>query len=169
MQVILIGFMGSGKSSTSASLAKKMQCPVYDLDAVIEERIQMPIAKYFKQHGEAAFRKVECDTLAETMQLDGILSTGGGTPLSPSSFDLIKHSDCKTTYLDASNDTIENHIKKDKHNNRPLVEKLGFDGLMNLKLQRHPTYQALADYTIKVDDLSVIAVVNKIIKIIEEK
>ncbi|KRM67594.1 hypothetical protein FD06_GL000746 [Apilactobacillus ozensis DSM 23829 = JCM 17196] len=169
MQAILIGFMGSGKSSTAQLLSEQTNLKTYDLDKVIEDTIKMPISKYFNQYGENQFRKLENENLNKVIHLDGVLSTGGGTPINAEGFKTIQKSHCPTFYLDASDAVIENRIQKDKVNDRPLVEELGYSGLIELKNQRHSIYNKLADYVIKVDNLNKQQVVEHIIKILNKK
>ncbi len=79
--VFLVGFMGSGKTTWGRKLAHKTGRAFIDLDEVIVNEIGMPIADYFVQHGESAFRQVESRTL-KNLPLDQptVVSTGGGTP-----------------------------------------------------------------------------------------
>ncbi|GGC45935.1 shikimate kinase [Parapedobacter defluvii] len=79
--VFLIGFMGSGKTTWGRKLATKTGRAFIDLDEVIVNRIGMPIADYFLQHGESAFRQIESETLKNLPLAEpAIVSTGGGTP-----------------------------------------------------------------------------------------
>jgi len=79
--VFLIGFMGSGKTTWGRKLAAKTGRTFIDLDEVIVREIGMPIADYFAQHGEAAFRQVESQTLKNLpLSEPTVVSTGGGTP-----------------------------------------------------------------------------------------
>lgn len=78
MAKILIGFMGSGKST----IARLLDPNFVDMDTVITERIGMPIAEFFATKGEAAFREIESLVLAELMASDGVISTGGGVVVS---------------------------------------------------------------------------------------
>ncbi|MCG4607043.1 shikimate kinase, partial [Bifidobacterium longum] len=81
MELILIGFMGSGKTTVSRLLGEMLNTPVTDLDVEFVRRAGMPIADIFAQNGEPYFRQLEHDTLAEILKSDqGILATGGGTP-----------------------------------------------------------------------------------------
>jgi len=79
--VFLIGFMGSGKTTWGRKLATKTGRTFIDLDEVIVNEIGMPIAEYFVQHGEAAFRQIESHTLKNlSLTEPTVVSTGGGTP-----------------------------------------------------------------------------------------
>ncbi len=79
--VFLVGFMGSGKTTWGRKLANKTGRAFVDLDEVIVREIGMPIAEYFTQYGEAAFRQVESQTLKNLpLGESTVISTGGGTP-----------------------------------------------------------------------------------------
>ena len=81
MRIFLTGFMGAGKSWTGTRLAHLLEVPFVDLDAEIEALTGMTISNIFTQHGEAAFRAIETETLREFAQDEAfVLSTGGGAP-----------------------------------------------------------------------------------------
>src|SRR4051794_15162963 len=79
--IILIGFMGSGKSSVGRELAMRTGLPRYDTDEMITVRYGLPIAQIFAQHGEEAFRAAETEALAQVPPRKLILVTGGGIVL----------------------------------------------------------------------------------------
>lgn len=80
MQLILIGFMGSGKSTVGNLLGRRHNLPVIDLDQAIEEAAGQTIPEIFADHGEAYFRKLEHQVLGAVIDQPGILATGGGDP-----------------------------------------------------------------------------------------
>ena len=80
MRVYLIGFMGAGKSTVGAALARAFGWPLVDLDQVVEQRSGMTIREIFERHGEEAFRQLEHQVLLETAAgPDAVIATGGGT------------------------------------------------------------------------------------------
>ncbi len=80
-RIFLIGFMGSGKSTLGARLARKIGYEFLDMDQLIEETAGMTIPGIFSEHGESVFRKWENDILLELCQRDNVvISTGGGAP-----------------------------------------------------------------------------------------
>ena len=81
--LILIGFMGAGKTSLGKAAAKALGVPFLDTDDLITEREQMPITEIFARKGEEWFRALETLTLRELMDREGgfVLSVGGGLPL----------------------------------------------------------------------------------------
>jgi shikimate kinase len=83
-RIVLIGFMGSGKSTVGAELARRLGRPFVDTDALVAERAGAPIQRIFDVQGEAAFRAMEAAALEEAAGLDGIVAaTGGGAPAQP--------------------------------------------------------------------------------------
>ena len=77
--IILIGFMGVGKTTLGKELARKMQCPFLDIDAEIEAKYGMEAVDIFKVHGEKEFRKTEREMIVNACQLEGkVISIGGG-------------------------------------------------------------------------------------------
>lgn len=84
-KVILIGFMGTGKSTVGEALAKRLNCPYVDLDQLIVEREKRSIPDIFAAEGEAYFRRVESELLRESLQKPGrqVITTGGGVVLRP--------------------------------------------------------------------------------------
>lgn len=76
--ILLIGFMGAGKTTIGKGLAQRLQKEYVDLDTKIEEHIQLSIAEYFHYYGEKSFRKVESDILRKLSNEDKIIATGGG-------------------------------------------------------------------------------------------
>ncbi len=80
-KVILIGFMGAGKTTIGRLLAEETKQSHVDFDDLIVAEIGMTIQEFFDQHGEEAFRKIETDILAKTLAKEQIISTGGGIVL----------------------------------------------------------------------------------------
>ena len=80
-RIFLIGFMGSGKSTLGAQLARRVDYKFIDMDHLIEETAEMSIPEIFNEHGEEVFRKWEHDILYELCRRENlVISTGGGAP-----------------------------------------------------------------------------------------
>lgn len=107
MARIIIGFMGSGKTTISSLLDEDY----VDMDAVIVERIGMPIADFFEKEGEARFREIESQVLAELIASDRVIATGGGIVTSAANRALLAENP-ETIYLKADFDTLYNRIQK---------------------------------------------------------
>lgn len=151
MAVILVGFMGAGKSTVGRALARKLHQAHHDLDDLIVKAAGKTIPEIFDERGDAGFRQLEHDTLIQALADTDILSTGGGTPMQPANFDLLKTSKTPVVLLEASANTVLRRIGHDA--NRPLVQQLGQSGLIALQHQRDPRYHELADLVIQTDHM----------------
>ncbi len=162
MKAILVGFMGSGKTTVGRLLANQMKAPYHDLDEVIVQRAGKPIQQIFDEDGEDAFRLLEHEMLLSSLNDGGILSTGGGTPIQPTNFELLKQTSVPVILLDVLPETIMKRLQGD--NARPLVKKLGLNGLMQLKQQRDPRYNEVSDLRIVTDNLTPVQVATIILE-----
>jgi shikimate kinase len=162
MIVILVGMPGSGKSTAGRHLARRLNLPFVDSDAVIEERIGMPIRAYFDAHGEAAFRDLESQVLAEICAGDGcVLATGGGSVLRPGNRAVLKDKGV-VMYLRASPDQLYRRLKNDTK--RPLLQVADpLQVLRDLYAVRDPLYRETAHYVIETGRPSLAMLVNKIL------
>lgn len=162
MELILIGFMGSGKTTVSRMLGKMLNAPVTDLDDEIVRRTGMTIPDIFAQNGEEYFRQLEHDTLADIIKSDqGILATGGGTPMRPDNLTILKDTSTPVVLLKASATETLRRIGGDS--GRPLAKSLDEKGIADLQAQRQVNYDACADLTIKTDGLSPAAIAEEIV------
>ena len=166
--IILIGFMASGKSVVARKLATKLKMPLTDTDTLIENEKGMKIRNIFKVHGEPYFRKLEKEIVKKISGLKGvIISTGGGIVLNAENCRILRK--CGTVfYLKANANAILNRIKKIGANERPLL--MGKPNLKDkikrlLKL-RTPYYQGCAHYVIDTSKITVQEVVQKIVSLI---
>lgn len=144
----LIGLPGSGKSTIGRHLARAWKLRFVDSDHVIEERLGCSIKEFFATHGEAAFRDIESQVLAELLQSPDpmVLSTGGGAILREVNRQLLQaHS--TVFYLQSQPEEIARRLRHDT--TRPLMQ--GDDALKRLRdllKVRGPLYQATAHYVI---------------------
>jgi len=148
MRVILIGFMGSGKSSLGKSLAKELEMPFFDLDDVIVEEEGNNIPTIFAKHGETYFRTVESKYLKEYIHQypNLILATGGGTACFNDNMKYLKDAGF-TIYLNASPEILHYRLSKSKHI-RPLIKGLYGDKLLAFitsKLSEREAFYKTAD------------------------
>jgi shikimate kinase len=124
-KVILVGYMGSGKSVIAKLLANKINYLCYELDDLIEKKADLNIESIFSQKGELYFRKLEHEIFADKMSSKEsfVLSTGGGTPCYFGNHELLQKNQCVSIYLKASIDTLCNRLEKER-SNRPLLAQL---------------------------------------------
>jgi len=149
MAKVLLGFMGSGKTT----IARKLDSDFVDMDALLEERLGMPIARFFEEKGEAAFRQLEEEILADLLKTDKVISTGGGIVISPRNRALLKQNP-DNIYLKADFETLYQRISADKDNQRPLFLKNSKEGLAAILNERQAWYEEVASQIVDVSSLN---------------
>lgn len=162
-RVVLIGAPGSGKSTVGPALAKVLALDFIDTDQLIEEREGKAITDIFVVDGEPHFRAVELETLKHVLTLnDVVISLGGGAPISDQAQQLINSSESTVIFLDVSLATAAPRVGFNR--DRPLLLGNPRAQWQALSDKRRPIYEALADVSIKVDDMSVEAITSEIEK-----
>ncbi len=150
--IILIGFMGCGKTSVGKRLATALGCEFLDTDAWIEETQKRPIREIFDMDGEAAFRDMETDCLRDLLknkEKGFVLSVGGGLPIREENRILLKQLG-DVILLQASPDVIYQRVKNDR--TRPLLQDKNPRGrILDLMSARKKYYEDAADHIILVD------------------
>ena len=149
MAKVLLGFMGAGKST----IARKLDPDFVDMDALLEDRLGMPIARFFEEKGEAAFRQVESEILADLLKTDQVVSTGGGVVVSSRNRDLLKKNP-DNIYLKADFETLYQRISADKDNQRPLFLKNSKEELLAIFKERQAWYEEVASQIVDVSSLT---------------
>jgi len=121
-KIILVGYMGTGKSIIADLLSKMYHVPLLDLDKMIEEKEKMSIPTLFEKKGELYFRKIEHLIFKEiiTHKTSFVLSTGGGTPCYSNNHIFMKELDVISIYLKTSIDELYNRLSENKEQ-RPLL------------------------------------------------
>ena len=149
MAKVLLGFMGAGKTT----IARGLDPDFVDMDALLEDRLGMPIARFFEEKGEAAFRQVESEILADLLKTDQVVSTGGGVVISPRNRALLKQNP-DNIYLKADFETLYQRISADEDNQRPLFLKNSKEDLAAIFKERQIWYEEVASKVIDVSKLS---------------
>ena len=149
MAKVLLGFMGAGKST----IARGFDPDYLDMDALIEKRLGMSIADFFAEKGEEAFRQIESEVLADLLQRDQVVSTGGGVVISQKNRDLLK-TNSDNIYLKADFETLYQRISADKDNQRPLFLNNSKEELRDIFQERQTWYEEVASRVLDVTKLS---------------
>ena len=119
-RIIIIGYMGSGKTTVGHALSQELGLPFYDLDWYIVTRMHRTVKQIFDEKGEEGFRKIEHNLLHEVAEFeDVIISCGGGTPCFFDNIDYINRQG-ETVYLKCTTDVLYKHLKMGK-TVRPLL------------------------------------------------
>ena len=153
--IILTGYMGSGKTTVGRNVAKMTHYTFVDTDEMIVEQQHRSISEIFAEEGEQAFRDMETALLGQLIAEKRehlVISTGGGMPLRTENQQLLARLG-KVVYLKASPVTIYNRIKGDT--TRPLLQcENPLERIEEMIVERSPLYEAGAMFIVEVDELS---------------
>ncbi|WP_299437444.1 shikimate kinase [uncultured Aquimarina sp.] len=161
MNIILLGYMGSGKSSIGRDLAFKLKMNCLDLDDYIETQEKKSINQIFQDKGEIYFRKKENLYLKEVLETknNSIISLGGGTPCFAGNLELIKNNkSAKSVYLKTSLQELVNRLFLEKEK-RPLIAHITSKDDLKDFIRKHlferSFYYNQAEFVISTDDKTV--------------
>lgn len=168
MTLILVGYMGCGKSSVGKTLSKVLGYDFIDLDVYIEKNLQMTISEIFKTKGEIFFRKQESSFLKEVLKKkQTVVALGGGTPCYGNNLNILKEAEAsKMIYLKSSIQNLADRLYPEK-STRPLISHLHsktelIEFIGKHLFERAPFYEQ-ADITIKTDAFTIDQVVESIL------
>lgn len=161
--IVLIGFMGAGKSSTGRALARITGLPCFDTDEIVATQFGLPVAEIFSAFGEEKFRDTETEALRQfSRQTPAIIVTGGGIVLRPENVSLLRELG-KVVSLEADEETLFRRISRRAH--RPLLQTQDpRRTLAELLLVRKPLYRAAADVRLDTSRLTHDEVADAILK-----
>ena len=163
--IALVGFRCTGKTVTGKALAGQLTLELVDTDDIIEERAGKSIARIFEDDGEASFRELETDVIAEVCAKKGlVVSAGGGALMNPKNLENIRHG-CFVALLTADVETILQRMESDPATaaNRPALTDMGKRReVEHLLSVREDSYHAAADIEIDTSNRTVEDVVREI-------
>ena len=162
--IILIGFMGSGKTSAGISLSYRLRRTMVDTDKEIERLYHMRIPEIFERLGEEEFRKMETGYLEKLLRGSGgkIISTGGGLPMREDNRELLKKLGT-VIYLRVRPETVCSRLAGDM--SRPLLQgEEKEEKVKRLLEMRAPVYESAADIAIDTDEKTTDGIVDEILE-----
>ena len=176
--IVLIGFMGSGKSSVARRASRLLHRAVSDLDALIEAEVGYPVAQYFARVGEASFRDRETAALERALQSPDIVATGGGIVGRETNRALLREASergAHIVYLRAQPATLTARIRR-QPGQRPLIDGDGGPLDWDTTLQRveeilatrEPFYRACATLILDTDRGNAQSVAARLARCIQE-
>jgi len=164
-RIILIGPMGSGKTTIGKSLAQKLSLEFRDTDSVIEQRAHKTVSQIFIEDGEDAFRAIEKEVLKEELQSsDTVLALGGGAPISAEAQSALQASESHVVYLDISLANVAPRIGFNR--DRPLLLNNPRGQWQTLMEARRPIYESVADTVVDVNKRSQSEIVAQILEVL---
>jgi len=165
--IILIGPPGAGKSTIGKQLARSLSCSFTDTDDMIETQTGSTISQIFIDQGEPWFRDLELEVVLKAIaDIDGVLSLGGGAPLSQPAQDLLQSISTPIVFLDVSLATAAPRVGFNR--DRPLLLNNPRASWQTLMEKRRPIYESLATHIVAVDGLTPKEVAGKIREIVGE-
>jgi shikimate kinase len=164
--IILVGFMGSGKTTIAIELSHRLKMRYVSTDDMVEKKEKATINELFTRKGEEYFRSVETDCLKEALMMDNVvIDAGGGAVLKDENWANMKERGV-TICLNADEETIMARTKKYKH--RPLLNVDDPKQKIRSLLAKRAHLYAKADHCVDTGDLTVKQVVEKIVKVVAE-
>ena len=160
--VVLIGFMGTGKSSVGRELARRWGFRFLDTDSIIRNECGRPIAEIFSVFGEPFFRDQEFATLTKLLHCRrSVIATGGGIVIQPRNVTLLSKLGT-TIWLKADKQTIFERVSRNK--NRPLLQTPDPEtAIARLLTERAPLYESAANLVVDSSGLSHHEVAERVI------
>ena len=153
LRIIIIGYMGAGKTTVGKALSRELGIPFYDLDWYIESRMRKTVPQIFAQKGEEGFRIIEHNMLHEVAEFeDVIISCGGGTPCFFDNMEYL-NSQGETIYLKATPEVLHKHLRMGKTIRPLLLDKSPEEMLLFIReqLQHREPFYLKARHTLDVN------------------
>lgn len=167
MKIILVGYMASGKSTIGKLLSESLHIPFYDLDYLIETKLNLKISEIFEQKGELFFRKKEKEVLEYFLNTteNYVLALGGGTPCYYDNFELYDSLAIHSIYLKASVGTLLERLHSQKAT-RPLIAHFNEEELQEFvakHLFERSYFYHQVQTIVSIDDKKESEIVNEIV------
>jgi len=164
--IVLIGMMGSGKTTIGRALAGALNLEFHDSDQIIEEKAGLTTSEIFEKYGEEKFRTSEAKTMKELLEASEpkIISTGGGAIIKQQTRQLIKDRGL-SIWLDVDIDALYDRISKNQ--NRPLLQTENPKETLRTLMIARKEFYTQANIHFKLDHNSVSAALNDLLDVLE--
>jgi shikimate kinase len=161
--LVLVGLMGSGKSTVGHLLAERLHRPFFDSDEMVEARTGRTVREIFETDGEAAYRPLETDALLAALDSPepAVIAAAGGVVLSPVNRAALKERAAEVVWLRASPLLLVDRALSQDH--RPLLEHDPSGTLSHMAAERTPLYTEVADRIVDIDGLTPTEVADRIV------
>lgn len=161
IKLILIGFMGAGKTTTAILLSQAWSLPMLDTDQLITEATGQTPGEIFSSQGEAGFREIEQEIVQDALTQEGVLATGGGVIEVPANQTILHDHESPVYYLSGGFGQTMERIVDDME--RPILRNSSLSEVGVLWRSRLPKYEAAANVTIHTDGKTPEQIVAEII------
>jgi shikimate kinase len=162
--VVLVGLMGTGKTSVGRVLAERTRRTLFDSDLIIEDRTGRTVRQIFLDDGEPAFRELETEVLLEALAVPApaVIAAAGGVVLSERNREAMIAAPAKVVWLRAEPEHLVDRVRTGVH--RPAIDDDPLGTLCRMHEAREPLYRQVADMIISVDGRSVNEVAEAILR-----
>lgn len=169
--IVLVGMMGTGKSTVGALVASRLGRVLYDSDAMIEARQHKTVAELWEEGGERAYRALESQALTEALAAPkpGVVAAAGGVVLAVANRTALQRVSERggvVVWLRANPAVLAGRVHAGDH--RPLLRDDPVGTLRRLATEREALYSEVADRTLDVDELSVDGVVRAVLAEVDD-
>lgn len=160
--IVLVGLMGSGKTTVGRALAKRLNLQFADSDELIEKKVKLSVREIFSQKGEPEFRRLESEVLSEASLNEAmVLAVAGGAVLAETNRELLSKKAKCVVWLDAPTSTLVGRTGRAKH--RPLLDGDPVGALTKMRSDREGFYKQIATHQIATQSMNIDQVVETII------
>lgn len=162
--LVLVGMMGTGKSTVGRVIARKLDRPLLDSDELIEERTGRTVREIWSADGEDAFRALETEMLIATLAVEepAVIAAAGGVVLAEANRAALADADAHVVWLLASVDVLIDRVKNGTH--RPLLDDDPERVLRQMFADREELYRDAADAIVSVDNRSIHDVAQAVLR-----
>jgi shikimate kinase len=162
--LVLVGLMGTGKSTVARIVGERLRRPVFDSDAIIEARTGRTVREIFAEDGEPAFRALETDALIEALSSrePAVIAAAGGVVLAEANREALKKANARVVWLCAQPAMLAERVRNGAH--RPLLDGDPLRALETMHESRRDLYHEVADAIVSVDNRTLADVVEAVLR-----